>query len=67
MQAVLELARTFGTEEFSRDVDGLAAYDHDLLSIEKLFRDCRGETPLKMAFPVNDDLKSMLVSAFVQP
>ena len=47
---------TLRAEEFSGDVDGLAADDDDLLSVEELLGDDAGETTEEMALAVNDDL-----------
>ena len=52
---------TLRAEEFSGDVDGLAADDDDLLSVEELLGDDAGETTEEMALAVNDDLVKVLV------
>lgn len=49
---VLELV----PEELSRDVDVLASHDDNLLAVEKLLGDRRGESSKKVALCVNDDL-----------
>lgn len=49
---VLELV----SEELSGDVDVLTSHDDDLLAVEKLLGDCRGESSKKVALCVNDDL-----------
>ena len=48
--------RTFRTEEFARDVNGLAADDNDLLAIEQLLRDRAGQAAAQVAFAVDYDL-----------
>jgi hypothetical protein len=45
--------RTLRAEELSRDVEGLAADDNDLLAIEQLLRDRAGQTAEQMALRVN--------------
>lgn len=50
------LLLTLRTEEFSRDVDGFAADNDDLLSVQELLGDGAGKTTKKMALAVDDDL-----------
>jgi hypothetical protein len=45
--------RTLRAEELSRDVEGLAAHDDDLLAVEQLLRDRAGQTAEQMALSVN--------------
>jgi len=45
--------RTLRAEELSRDVQGLAAHDDDLLAVEQLLRDRAGQTAEQMALAVN--------------
>lgn len=51
------MKRTLCAEELSRDVDGLAADDDNLLAAEQLLGDDAGETSEEVAFAVNDDLR----------
>jgi hypothetical protein len=51
MGVVLELR----TEELSRDVEGLAADDNDLLTAKELLGDNRGESAKEMALAIDDD------------
>lgn len=53
---------TLGAEELSRDVEGLAADDNDLLAAEKLLGDNGGETAKEVALAVNDNLERFMVS-----
>jgi hypothetical protein len=46
--------RTLRAEELSRDVEGLAAHDNDLLTIEQLLRDRAGQATEQVALSVND-------------
>jgi hypothetical protein len=55
-------ARTLSTEELSRDVEGLAAHDNNLLSLEELLRNGRGEATEKVALAIDGDLFSTPVS-----
>lgn len=56
-RAVEEDGRTLGAEELSRDVEGLAADDNDLLAVEELLGNNGGETAKEMALAVNDNLE----------
>lgn len=47
---------TLGTEELAGDVEGLAADDDDLLAVEELLSNDRGETAKEMTLAVDDDL-----------
>ena len=59
------MRRTLGAEELSRDVEGLAADDDNLLAIEELLGHGRGETTEKMSLAVNDNLYcAVLVQCF---
>lgn len=51
--------RTLGAEELSRDVEGLAADDNNLLAVEELLGDNGGETAKEMALAVNDNLEDV--------
>jgi hypothetical protein len=51
--------RTLGAEELSRDVEGLAAYNDNLLSVEQLLSDGAGEATEEVALAV-DDLNSQV-------
>ena len=48
--------RTLSTEEFARDVEGLASDHDDLLAVQELLCDSAGETTEEMALAVNDNL-----------
>lgn len=48
--------RTLGAEELSRDVEGLAADDNNLLAFKKLLGDSAGQTTEQVSLAVNDDL-----------
>ena len=50
------MVRTLGTEELSRDVEGLTAHNNDLLSLEELLSNCRGEATEKVALAIDGDL-----------
>jgi hypothetical protein len=50
------VVRTLGTEELSRDVEGLAAHNNDLLSLEELLSNGRGQATEEVAFAINGDL-----------
>ena len=49
--------RTLSAEELSRDVEGLAANDNNLLSLEELLSNGRGETTEEMALAIDGDLQ----------
>lgn len=51
------MQRTLSAEELSRDVEGLAANDNDLLSLEELLSNGRGETTEEMALAIDGDLQ----------
>lgn len=64
------MQRTLSAEELSRDVEGLAANDNDLLSLEELLSNGRGETTEEMALAIDGDLQyapsaSILSALFV--
>lgn len=64
------MQRTLSAEELSRDVEGLAANDNDLLSLEELLSNGRGETTEEMALAIDGDLQyapsaSVLSALFV--
>jgi hypothetical protein len=46
--------RTLRAEELPGDVEGLAAHDNDLLTIEELLRDRAGQATEQVALSVND-------------
>jgi len=46
--------RTLGAEELSRDVQGLAAHNDNLLSVEELLGDGAGEATEQVPLAVND-------------
>ena len=54
--------RTLSTEEFARDVEGLASDHDDLLAVEELFCDCAGETTEQVSLAVDDNLIRTRVS-----
>lgn len=51
------MQRTLGAEELSRDVEGLAANDDDLLAVQKLLGDDRSETTEEVALAIDDNLE----------
>ena len=51
--------RTLRAEELARDVEGLAADNNDLLTIEKLLSDDGGETAKEVALAIDDDLSNV--------
>jgi len=56
--------RTFRAEELAGDVEGLAAHDNNLLTVQKLLRDRAGKTAEQVALAVDDlcHCQSMLLS-----
>lgn len=48
--------RTLSAEEFAGDVEGLGADDDDLLAVEELLGNDRGQATEEVALAVNDDL-----------
>lgn len=52
----MEVGRTLSTEELSRDVQGFAAHNNDLLSLEELLGNGRGEATEEMALAIDGDL-----------
>lgn len=46
--------RTLRAEELARDVEGLAAHNNDLLTIEQLLSDCAGKAAEQVALAVDD-------------
>ena len=48
--------RTLGTEELARDVEGFAADNDNLLSVEKLFGHGRGQAAQEVTLSVNNNL-----------
>ena len=52
----MQKKRTLGAEELSRDVEGLAADDDNLLAVQELLGDSAGQTTEQMSLAVNDDL-----------
>lgn len=55
--------RTLGAEELSRDVEGLAADDNDLLAVQELLGDGAGQATEQVSLAVNDDLYTPVWSA----
>jgi hypothetical protein len=53
VEGVCGSRRTLRSEELSRDVEGLAAHDNDLLAVEQLLRDRAGQTAEQMALSVD--------------
>ena len=45
---------TLRAEELARDVEGLAAHDNDLLTVEQLLCDCAGKAAEQVALAVDD-------------
>ena len=54
--AVDDVERTFRTEELSGDVEGLASYNNDLLTIEELLSHGGGQTTKEVTLAINRDL-----------
>lgn len=48
--------RTLGAEELSRNVEGLAADDDNLLAVQELLGDSAGQTTEQVSLAINDDL-----------
>lgn len=48
--------RTLGAEELSRDVDGLAADDDNLLAVQELLGDSAGQATEQVSLAVDNDL-----------
>lgn len=55
--------RTLSAEELSRDVEGLAADDNDLLAVQELLGDSAGQATEQVSLAVNDDLYTPVLSA----
>ena len=55
--------RTLGAEELSRDVEGLAADDNNLLAVQELLGDGAGQATEQVSLAVNDDLYAPVWSA----
>lgn len=53
---VFGVQRTLSAEELSRDVEGLAANDNDLLALEELLSNGRGEATEEVALAIDGDL-----------
>ena len=45
-----------GAEELSRDVEGLAADDNNLLAVQELLGDSAGQTTKQVTLAINDNL-----------
>lgn len=60
------MEHTLGSEEFSRDVEGLASDNNNLLAVEELLCDCAGQTTQQVALAVDDNLNilSAIMSFF---
>jgi hypothetical protein len=55
--------RTLSAEELSRDVEGLAADNNDLLAVQELLGDSAGQATEQVTLSVNDDLYTPVLSA----
>lgn len=55
--------RTLSAEELSRDVEGLAADNNDLLAVQELLGDSAGQATEQVSLAVDDDLYTPLLSA----
>jgi hypothetical protein len=55
--------RTLSAEELSRDVEGLAANNNDLLAVQELLGDSAGQATEQVTLSVNDDLYTPFMSA----
>lgn len=57
MQSVCKgCSRTLSAEELSRDVEGLAADNDDLLAVEELLGNNAGKTAQQVALAIDDNL-----------
>lgn len=54
---------TLSAEELSRDVEGLAADNNDLLAVQELLGDSAGQATEQVSLAVDDDLYTPLLSA----
>jgi hypothetical protein len=55
--------RTLSAEELSRDVEGLAADNNDLLAVQELLGDGAGQATEQVTLSVDDDLYRSILSA----
>lgn len=55
--------RTLSAEELSRDVEGLAADNNDLLAVQELLGDSAGQATEQVSLAVDDDLYTPFLSA----
>jgi hypothetical protein len=55
--------RTLSAEELSRDVEGLAADNNDLLAVQELLGDGAGQATEQVSLSVDDDLYRSILSA----
>ena len=56
--------RTLRAEELSRDVEGFAAHNNDLLAVEQLLRDRAGQATEQVALAVDDLLAELAMVPF---
>lgn len=54
---LIQLVRTFRTEEFARDIESFASDDDNLLAVEQLLSHSTGQTTQKMSLPIDNYLK----------
>jgi len=55
--------RTLRTEELSRDVQGLASHNYDLLAIEQLLSNSAGQPTKEVTLAIDRDLVKIKASA----
>jgi hypothetical protein len=48
--------RTLRTKELSRDVEGFASHNNDLLTVEQLLGDSAGQSTKEVALAIDGDL-----------
>jgi hypothetical protein len=62
------VARTLRTEELSRDVQGLASHNNDLLAVEELLSHSAGQPTKEVTLAIDSDLYSQVtVSKAILP
>ena len=52
----MRIERTLRPEEFPRDVESFASYNHNLLTIEQLLGHSTGQAAQEMSLAINNDL-----------
>lgn len=54
---LIQLVRTFCTEEFARDIESFASDDDDFLAVEQLLGHSTGQTTQEMSLPIDNYLE----------